>query len=285
MLNPVKHPHLVEENIAMQEGILRSAQNDIGEGNQVNITTPALVLRAVDYKESDKILTVLTAQGGKRTVKARGCRRKGSQLAAPTQLLVYSEMILFEYRDHFTLSEGATLNQFWGVRQDVEKLALASYFAEVVELVADEGHPDPALMALILNSLYALDKLQKPLALIKAAFELKLLCLAGYEPMLEGCALCDRVDPQAPRLDLSEGVLHCATCSTGQGISMPLDTLSLNAMRHVAYGDPKRLFSFPMDPPALERLANCTEAYLLTQLERGFHTLDFYKQFSLLGGL
>ena len=71
----------------------------------MHISTQGLVLREVNYKESDKLLTVLTAEGGKRTVKARGCRRKGSPLAAAAQLLVYSDMTLFEYRDYFTLNE------------------------------------------------------------------------------------------------------------------------------------------------------------------------------------
>ena len=70
----------------------------------MHISTQGLVLREVNYKESDKLLTVLTAEGGKRTVKARGCRRKGSPLAAAAQLLVYSDMTLFEYRDYFTLT-------------------------------------------------------------------------------------------------------------------------------------------------------------------------------------
>ena len=52
----------------------------------MHIVTQGLVLREVSYKESDKILTVLTRDGGKRTVKARGCRKKNSPLAAAAQL-------------------------------------------------------------------------------------------------------------------------------------------------------------------------------------------------------
>ena len=70
----------------------------------MHIATQGLVLREVNYKESDKILTVLTAEGGKRTVKARGCRRKNSPLAASAQLLVYSNMTLFAYQDRITLN-------------------------------------------------------------------------------------------------------------------------------------------------------------------------------------
>ena len=69
----------------------------------MHVKTQGLVLREVKYKESDKILTVLTAEGGKRTVKARGCRRRDSRVAASAQLLVYSEMTLFEYRDFWSM--------------------------------------------------------------------------------------------------------------------------------------------------------------------------------------
>ena len=48
----------------------------------MHIVTQGLVLRETNYKEADKILTVLTREGGKRTVKARGCRRRNSPLAA-----------------------------------------------------------------------------------------------------------------------------------------------------------------------------------------------------------
>lgn len=239
-----------------------------------------LVLRAVDYKESDKILTVLLDGQGKRTVKAQGCRRKNSPLAAAGQLLVLSEMTLYEYQDRLSLKEASTQNEFRGVREDLVKLALGSYFAEVVEAVAEEGVETPGLMSLILNSLYALDKLGKPPELVKAAFEVKLTCLEGYEPLLDGCAVCGEENPAQPRLNLGEGVLHCAGCREmlgEEGISMPLDGPSLAAMRHVVYGDPKRLFSFALPPDSMELLAGAAESFLLTQLERGFRTLDFYK--------
>lgn len=243
-------------------------------------TTQALVLREVQYKESDKILTVLTREAGKVTVKARGCRRKGSRTAAACQLLAYSEMTLFEYRDHYTLNEAEPLELFWGVRSDVEKLALGSYFAEVLENLAGEGVADPALLSLILNSLYALDKLNKPLGLVKSAFELKLMALSGYEPLLDACAACGLPDPEKPRLDLVQGVLHCAACKdeVGEGASLALEGSTLAAMRHIVYGDPKRLFSFQLDPKGLDCLSRVCERFLLTQLDRGFNTLDFYKQ-------
>lgn len=243
-----------------------------------------IVLREVDYKESDKILTVLLEGQGKRTVKAQGCRRKNSPLAAVSQLLVFSEMTLYDYQDRLSMKEAATQNDFRGLRQDLTKLALGTYFAEVCEAVAEEGVETPGLMSLLLNSLYALDKLNKPEKLVKAAFEMKLSCLIGYEPLLEGCAVCGAGEVLEPQLNLSEGVLHCKACRRELGedsISLPLDGPVLLALRYIVHGDPKRLFSFQMPPEGLENLSGITESFLLTQLERGFRTLDFYKSITV----
>lgn len=244
------------------------------------IKSSGLVLREVNYKEADKILTVMTRDYGKRTVKARGCRRKNSKYLAASQLLVYSDMTLFEHRDRLTLHEASVLEQFWGVRQDVLLLSLASYFAEVVEVVAQEEMPHPEILSLILNSIYALNTLKKPPQLVKAAFELSLLCLSGYEPRLDGCTACGEENPAEPRLHLQDGALHCAACREEMegGISMPLSQGAVAAMRHIAWGDPKKLFSFQIDPESMQLLSDATEAFLQTQLERGFKTLDFYKQ-------
>ena len=246
----------------------------------MRLTTQGIVLRETNYKEADKILTVLTRDWGKRTVKARGCRRKNSKLTAASQLLVYSELTLSERGEFTTLTEADPLEQFWSVRQDLETLALASYFAEVAEASAQEGETCPELLSLLLNCLYALDTLKKPRALVKAVFELRLLCLTGYEPLLDACALCGEEAPAQPRLDLGEGVLCCAACRgrLGGGVSMPLSPGALAAARYIVSGPPKKLFSFALAEESLRRLGQATEAFLMSQQERGFRTLDYYKQ-------
>ena len=250
----------------------------------MHITTKALVLRGVDYKESDKILTLFTQDQGKLTASARGCRRKGSAIAAGCQLLAWSEMVLYDYQGRWSVKEAAAERLFQGVRDDIARLALGCYFAEAAELLAVEGEENPELLSLILNSLHALDKMpEKPLPLVKAAFEWKAMALAGYEPLIDGCDVCGAEPPEEPRFHLREGVLHCAGCrgQVGEGISMPLSLQALSALRHIVYGDPKRLFSFRLEGEPLKQLADGAEAYLYTQLERGFRTLDYYKNLEI----
>ena len=241
------------------------------------IVTRGIVLRETETKEADKILTLLTADRGKLSVIARGVRRKSCRYAACAQPLVWSEWTLYQKGEWYYANEGSTLELFGGLRTDLDAMALGFYFAELTEAVTAEDTVSGDLLRHLLNGLYALSTLHKPPALVKPAFELKLLCLAGYEPLADGCAYCGCPDPERPLLDVVQGVLRCRTCGAGEsGLSMPLCRDSLAALRHIVYGDPKRLYAFRLGPEPLRRLGDAAEAFAAAQLERGFKTLDFY---------
>lgn len=245
------------------------------------LTTRGLVLRVSDYNDRDALLTLLTPEHGKITVKARGLRRKNSPLTAPCQLLALGEFTLFEYRDSYSINEAHSVELFQGLRKDIVKLSLGTYFAQVAELISMEDMPNPELLSLVLNCLYALSGLSLRENQIKAVFELRCACLSGYTPDLFSCHICGNQD--ADRFDVSNGMLSCAACREyGQsGIRMPITPSMLGAMRYIVSCDPKKLFSFDASDETLKHLAQVTELYLTTQLERGFSALDFYKSLFL----
>jgi len=240
------------------------------------LTIQAIVLRVTDYNDRDALLTVLSRSHGKLTIKARGLRRKNSPLIAPCQLLAFGEFTLFEYKGQYTVNEAHSLELFSQLRRDLTKLSLGTYFAQVAEVISQEDMPNPELQSLLLNCLYALSKLELSEAKVKSVFELRAACLAGYMPDLFGCHNCGNQEPD--RFDISEGLLECHTCrSMGGGIRMPVTYGVLEAMRYICLCDPRKLLSFDIGAENQEKLSNLTEAYLTTQLERGFSTLDFYK--------
>ena len=149
------------------------------------LTTRGLILREAKYKDADKILTILTETDGKITAKARAVARTRSKLAAATQLLTFSDLTLFENKGYWTVNEAATVEQF---------RALGSYIAELLEAVTNENVPEPGILQLGLNALYALANKLCPPKQVKAAFELRLMCLSGYRPELERCAGCGKVE-------------------------------------------------------------------------------------------
>ena len=241
------------------------------------LKTTGLVLRQTDWRENDRLLNVLTAEHGKMTFRARGVRSRSSRLKSGCQLLCYSEFTVFENKGSFTIDEAVPKEMFVELRQDLELLSLATYFAQVAEVVAQEDCPNPELLSLCLNAMYALSKLKKPQPLVKAAFELRCACLAGYTPSLERCPFCG--DAMPDRFHLSEGAAVCAKCQSelAEGVRLPLSPGMLQAMRHIISCEPGRLFSFRLGEENLTQLSALTESYLMTQFERSFYTLDFYK--------
>ena len=241
------------------------------------LNTKGLVVRVTPYHDTDAILSVLTPNHGKLTVKARGVRRKNSPLIAPCQLLAYAEFTLFEYRNMYTINEAHAIELFSPLRKDLLKLSLGSYFAQAAETMSQEDMPNPELLSLLLNCLHGLAKLNLSENMVKAVFELRSACLSGYTPDLYGCYRCGCVDPD--RFDISEGRLECATCRDpgSNGLRMPVSPGVLDAMRYICGCDSKKLFSFTASEETLESLCYITEVYLSTQLERGFSALDFYK--------
>lgn len=239
--------------------------------------TEGLVLRETDYKDSDKLLTVLSKDRGQITLRARGVKSRNNKLKAGCQLLAYSEFTVFQGRGGMTVDEAVLIEMFPRVRDDIELLSLASYFAQVCEYLSQEDEPNPSLLLLCLTAIMTLSRKCRPNLLVKAAFELRAACLAGYEPMLDCCSICGEED--ADRFCISSGVLQCSRCNkiSDNDLRLPINQGALSAMRYITCCEIKRLFSFSLGDESLHYLSDVAEAYLITQLGQGFFTLDFYK--------
>ena len=114
---------------------------------------------------------------------------------------------------------------------------------------------------------------------IKAVFELRLMCLAGYEPDLSCCAQCGAAEPDEPWFSPRGGAVYCAHCRGASSSAVtPLLPETLAAMRHSGNADPKKIFSFTLGDAGRRQLAHVCEDYTATQLERGFASLDYWKK-------
>ncbi len=241
------------------------------------LTTKALVLRTVRYKESDLILTLLTEEG-KLTAAARRALRKGSRIAAATQVLCWSEFTLFGNRDRWSVNEASTQEEFLGLRENIGNLALASYFSDILECVCMEGQTEAGVLPLALNALYALSRGLFSPEQIKAVFELRLLSLVGFEPQLDRCGLCGNPEPEKPMFCPDLGMVHCADCLPASVLpSEPLDQPALAAMRYIVAAPAKKEFSFALPEESLKRLGTAAEQFVRSQLDREFSSLKYWK--------
>lgn len=245
------------------------------------ISTKGIVLREVMIGESDKLLTVLTPDLGRISVRCRGVRALKSRRFASAQLYCYSDLQLSEKDGIYALEEGDVLESFFGLRDRLEAIACAGYFAELLLTSTVEGEGDEEILRLTLNCFYYLaTRTDIPVTLPKAVFEARLVALLGMMPDLSSCSECG--EPVGVGwLDLAGGVGVCSSCAlqenpTGESKTLlPLDPDLTRLFHYVSSAPLKKIFSFRAEAELLEGFGRIAEQYLLYHLGRKFDTLTF----------
>ncbi len=240
----------------------------------MKLTTDALIIRENNaVGESDRFVTALTRSNGVVQASVRGARNIKNRNSAATQLLCYSRLSLYKGREKYIVDDSEPLQVFFEVRNQLDKLALAQYFCELAGVLAPREEEAEPELRLLLNALHYLAEGTRPLWLIKAVVELRLLCRAGYMPFLEKCAGCDNAE--GDRFSPVKGVLLCSNCGD-ETQTLPLTPNTLAALRHIVYAPFEKCFAFSLPDTEGEDLGRVAEKFLLAQLNRGFNTLDFY---------
>lgn len=210
--------------------------------------TPAIVLRTLDYGESDRIVTFYTADFGKIKGIAKGARRSRKRFANTLEPFSFST-ILFSSRGDAQLAflEGSDIiDHYAAIRADLEKTLLASYLVDLTDQFTLEGKVNSALFDLIKDFLKLIDGGQVSDSLMRF-FEMRLLKHSGYEPILDRCTICQKPldDLSTCRFSFHSGGIHCHSCYNGSFDSLPV---SLGTVKTLLLGN-------EMDLPKIHRLA------------------------------
>ncbi len=238
-------------------------------------TVEGVVIKTGITGESDRIVCVLTSERGVIKAFANGARGTKNKLHAGSSLFTYGTFSFTEKNGIFTLNEVEIKNVFFDLRNELEGLALAQYFCEVLLQCVPHGNSEPEYLRLMLNSLHFLCKGNKPALLIKAVFELRVCCLAGYMPSLVACDGCAEYETPSMYFDCQTGLLFCKNCGAGKNLpEIPLSVIS--AMRYVVFSEFEKSFSFGLNPELLKKLNRLTELYLSNCFQEKFRTLDFF---------
>jgi len=177
--------------------------------------SPAIVLHSLDYGESDRIVTFYTSEYGKLKGIAKGARRSRKRFANALEPFSYGN-IIFSTKGRGTLSliEGCDIvSHHANIRGELERTLISSYLIELIDKFTPEGKKNTELFQLLRSFLGLIDEGSPSEALIRF-FELRLLKLTGYEPVLDRCLICRKPirENVAYHFITSEGGVRCDTC-------------------------------------------------------------------------
>lgn len=247
------------------------------------IVTKGLVVRAADFGEHDKIITVLTEDAGKITVTVKGGKSLKSSFLSSSEVFSYSHFTFKKGKKFYYLHDSELIEDFYKLRESIEKISLGSYFCDLASEFMPEGIFETDILRLTLNALYALSVDKSDGTVIKGAYEFKASVLSGFMPSLDGCFACGKSEG-VDFLDTVNGRLVCSDClriaNAEEGAYMylvPLTPAVLSALRFLCIAPIRRFLSFRLSEAEYSCFSNVCEKYMKSHVERDFYTLDFYK--------
>lgn len=234
-----------------------------------------IIIREVNYGESDKILTVLTEEEGKITISAKGARRNKSGICAASSIMCYSEFTLYKGKSMYILNGIDIIEQFYNIRNDLDSLTYASYFLEVVNDVVPEHQSANDVLKLLLNCLFFIMKNKKSKLLIKIIFDFRLMAIIGYAPSVNECQVCN-CKKELNYFSYSICGLICEDCIKGKEHehSTYISKGSILALNHILSSKINDLFSFNVSNYVLIELKKISKQYIKDRMEKNYKTIN-----------
>ena len=240
----------------------------------MRVTTDGVVIWEVKTGESDRIITVLTAEGII-TVYARGSRKPNNKLTSPTSMLSYSNFELYTGKNMFTANEAMIKERFISLFSDIKRYSLAVYFCEMLKYLAPVEDDASEYLSLILNTLHILNEGKQDIMLVKAVYELRIMSISGYMPDLTCCAECRTEHADTLYFDMVEGVWYCSDCAKINNHPGNATKAILQAMRYIVNAEPQQIFSFDLSADSLRQLNQLTSRFSMIHIDKSLSTLEF----------
>lgn len=240
--------------------------------------TKGLIIKQSDYGEGNRMLTVFTEDFGIIKAAAYGVKGAKGRRSAASQFLSWADFMLYFGRgDVATVNSVTSIESFFPIQEDLEKLALSSYLADITYYAQEMNLPNPPLLRLLLNTLYACAYNNVPILKAKAVYELRLAADMGYMPIVAACSACR--ERKEPRYFSNEcGGVICRDCHSSLRDDIPISKEAYAAMGYILYAEDRKIFSFDISEKALVEVGKISESYILYRLERDFASLDYLKK-------
>lgn len=169
----------------------------------------ALLLRAADYGENDKIVTLLTAQRGKIAAALKGVKKAGAKLRFAAQPFCFAEYVLAERGTRNTVTSASLYDGFFGLCEDVTRYYAAAVVTDACDKLALEGMQSGPLLVAAVSALEGLCA-DDELALVR--FLLAALAFAGYPVEAGECPACGKLPSGRMRFSFADGAFFCDAC-------------------------------------------------------------------------
>jgi DNA repair protein RecO (recombination protein O) len=242
------------------------------------VTKTGLIIGITELEEKGRFLRVL-CEDGIFEIYARGAKKATSKNNPGTEIFCYSKICASQGKNGYILDSTEVIRQFYNIRLDLKKLALANFFAEVITSNGiGIGSEQGETQKLFLLCLHYLDKEdnERSLSVIKSAFELRYTCEIGFMPKLLGCDECHKYDGDLS-FQIESGKLICHEHNP-HGAGIVINNTVLHAIRFICLSDLKKICDFKINKNDEKTLSDISQGYLTYHTERKYKAAEYFSR-------
>lgn len=243
-----------------------------------SIRVDSVVLRHSDYGEADRLLTLYTREQGKIRAIAKGVRKIQSRKAGHLEPFTRVTLMLARGHDLWIVTQAETINAFQPLREELEMMSQAAYVVELLERFSYEEGQNWQLFDLLVDTLERLSSEKDPFVPVRF-YEMRLLDLLGFRPLLFECASCGKeIKAEDQYFSAELGGILCPADGGTNPFARRVSQEALKYMRHFQRSNYVKASVADPAPEIRLEIEALMNHYLTHLLERKLNTPEFMKQ-------
>ena len=249
-----------------------------------SFTTPAILLRRIDFGDYDLIITFFSLKRGKISLIAKSAKKSVKRFAGTLELFSLLDIVWSGGRKKGlpVLQEASLIKPFSEIRKDIKKTAYASYWAELINKWIEEGAVQKEIFFLFQYVLSELDAGIIPDAALSILFQLRFMLISGLLPDLSHCSICntgiDQIKDGEFTCDLASGGILCGRCSKKSGKRLKLSRGTIKQLLWMEHKDLATAARIRIAPGSMKEGLIFLESFIQYHLGKEIKSLNFLKQ-------
>lgn len=250
-----------------------------------SFSTPAIILRRIDYGDDDLIISFMTLNKGKISAIAKSAKKSKKRFAGILEPFSIIEGVFStgKGKGRLPVLQEAVLKYPLGVlRANFLKTAYASYWAELIDKWQEEAQYQSDVYHLLWYVLKELDANSAQEAALSVLFQMRFITLSGYGPNLYHCSICKKglEEVKKPKmiLDIKRGGLVCDTCKGQTGATLSLSKGTIKQLLWIENGTLDKAKKIKLDHLAIRESLDFLEAFVPYHLGKSPRSLTFLRK-------
>ncbi len=244
----------------------------------MEVIVNALVLRAVDYKDNDKILTLYSLERGKITAGIKGVKKSGAKLKFASEPFAFCEFVLAEKQGRYTVIGATYIDSFFSLRTSLIKYYVSAVVGEALNRLTVDNESDEGLFSLTLNAIKLINYQDLELQSL-AKYLIALTEISGYKIQKSNCMGCGEDITGRVFFSTKNAEFYCANCRVDGAMEITLETY--NALKTFTDNDIDKIdIPTPSMVKLLKFLFYYIEIKTETKLNSALSLIDFIKTIS-----